>query len=292
MVDFALTPRGPILDRPRPGNHWGIEPMRIRPIHFAVLAAGALLASPALAKDYPLPVLSASAYSETSYASDWSETGQDAGEVVYVDDLDDGEEWHSDDYRGGDYREYDDRRVETEYRDDPRPLPPPHAGEPAWGGDRPLAYGEGERQAWLAECRGRMSRDDYGVDACADYLARYESGAGGYGYDYSYGYGQTASRGCNSCGCGGGCSGGCNRGGCGCTVSYRFAPIPPMPVAQRVQSSGRRIITTEEWEEEVPGKTVRLIPPPSKTVRVKTVPVKTVPAAPRPIKQSKPQYSK
>jgi hypothetical protein len=276
--------------------------MRIRPIHFAVLAAGALLASPALAEDYPLPVLSAAAYSEASYQAEWSGAGEGAGEVIYLDELEDGEEWHSgdyregdyrgDDYREGDYRDYGDRRIETEFRD-PRPLPPPRTGEPAWGGDRPLAYGEGERQAWLAECRGRMSQGrDYGADACGDYLARYEAGAGGYGYEYSYGYGQTASQGCNSCGCGGGCGGGCSRGGCGCTVSYRFAPMPAMPVAQRHQAPARRIVTTEEWEEEIPGKTVRLIPPPSKTVRVKTVPVKTVPVAPTPIKQSKPRYSK
>ena len=68
--------------------------MRVRPIHSAALAAGALLASPALAEDYPLPALSAAAYSETSYESRWD----DEGEVIYVDELDEGEEWHPGDY--------------------------------------------------------------------------------------------------------------------------------------------------------------------------------------------------
>lgn len=265
--------------------------MRIRPIHSAVLAAGALLASPALAEDYPLPGLSASAYSEADYRAEWR--GDGAGEVVYMDELEDGEEWRPEDYRDDTYHEYEERRIETEYRPDPRPLPPVRTVEPAWDGERPLAYGDGERRAWIAECRSRMSRGhDYGADACVEYLAHYESGAGGFGYDYSYGYGQAASHGCNSCGCGGGCGGGYNGGGCGCTVHYRFAPMPAMPVAQRHQPAARRIVTTEEWVEEIPGKTVRVVPPPTKTVRVKTVPVKTVPVEPTPIKQAKPRYSK
>lgn len=250
--------------------------MRVHPIHLAVLAAGALLAGPALAKDYPLPAMGAVAYSEAGYETEWN--GE--GEVIYMDELEEGEEWRSSDY---DYPDgYEQRQVRTVVRHDPRPLPPPRTGEPAWGGERPLSYGEGERQAWLAECRSRMSRGhDFGVDACADYLARYESGAGGYSHGYSYGYGEVASHGCGSCGCGCG-NGGCGGGGCGCTVSYRFAP---MPVAQTVQprpAKARRIVTTEEWVEEAPAKAVRVIPPPPPPA-----PTKLVPVAPEPVKPVK-----
>jgi hypothetical protein len=266
---------------------WGIEPMRIRPIHTIVLAAGALLSSPALAEEYPLPVLSAVAYSDTGYEAEWSGGSYEAeGEVIYMDELEDGEEW-----RSGDYEDYEVRTVaRREYDYDRGPPPPARTGGPLLAGERPLAYGEGERQAWLAECRGRMSQGhEYGVDSCADYLARYESGAGGYGYEYSYGYTQAASHGCGSCGCGcGGRCGGGNKGGCGCTVSYRFAPMPVMPVAQRQISATRRIVTTEEWEEEVPGKAVRVIPPP--VVRTKIVPA--TPAPVKTIKTVKPRYAK
>lgn len=246
--------------------------MRFHPIQLAALAAGALIASPALAgDDYPLPALSESGApsAQAGADSEWQAAGDAEGDIVYMDDLDEGEEWHSDDSGK--------RRIRKVIERETVPQP----GLPPQPGARPLGYGEAEREAWLAECRARISGSrQYGADPCGDYLARYEAGIGGaFGHDYAYGrgYGRDASYGCGG-GCG--CNAGCGCGGCSCRVSYHFAPIPVMPVVQPQPKKITRTITTEEWvEEERPGKVVKARPAPAKPVPVKQAPAR--PAKPR-----------